>query len=178
MGITGESSDKPDWLQRVLIGRSPKRTLIRAAIWVGLLFLLSRYVLVPIRVEGISMLPTLSESQIGLVNRLAYLSHPPQRGDIVAVGMAGPHVFSHVMLCKRVIALPGETIAFHAGRVVINGQALDEPYLRGRPCNWERPPEEVGPNEYYVVGDNRTMDFELHKQGRADRGRILGKVIL
>jgi len=92
---------------------------------------------------------------------------------VVAIRLAG----EHVMYLKRIIALPGETIAFHEGHAIVNGKMLNEPYVKF-PCNWEVPPEEVGPDEYYVVGDNRTMDYEGHTQGRATRDRIVGKVLL
>jgi signal peptidase I len=81
------------------------------------------------------------------------------------------------MLCKRIVGLPGETIAFHEGHVELNGEPLDEPYVK-RPCNWEHGPERIGPDEYYVVGDNRSMDFDQHTKGKAERIRIVGKVLL
>jgi len=119
------------------------------------------------------MLDTYKDNSVKVVNCLAFTFHPPQRGDIVAIKMAG----RSIMLCKRIVALPGETIAFHHGHLLINGQQMEEPYVKG-PCNWELEPEEVGPNEYYFVGDNRSMDFRLHDQGRASRQKILGKVML
>jgi len=73
--------------------------------------------------------------------------------------------------------MPGETIGFHGGHILINGHVLEEPYVK-TPCNWEHEVEQVGPGEYYVVGDNRSMDYEQHTQGRAERSRIVGKVIL
>ncbi|HYG33308.1 MAG TPA: signal peptidase I [Clostridia bacterium] len=173
MGTAGEGLKLDGLVSRVLIGRSPKRTLIRMAIWVVAIVLISKYIILPIRVEGISMLPTYRQNQVAFVNCLAYKFTPPKRGDVVAIRLAG----RHVMYCKRIIALPGETIAFHEGRVLINGQVLEEPYLK-QPCNWERAPEIVGPDEYYVVGDNRTMDFEQHTQGRAEVNRIVGKLFL
>jgi len=45
-------------------------------------------------------------------------------------------------------------------------------------CDWEAGPFECNTNEYYVVGDNRSMPFELHTKGRAERERIVGKLIL
>jgi signal peptidase I len=174
MGATEADSEvRPGWIQRVLIGKNPKRTLVRMAIWAVVLVFIGNFVLLPIRVVGISMLPTYTESRVAVVNCLAYAFRPPQRGDVVAIRLAG----KHVMYCKRVIALPGETIAFQRGRVLINGEPLEEPYLK-LPCNWNRPPLAVGTDEYYVVGDNRSMDFELHEQGRAERKRIVGKVML
>ena len=173
MATNGAATACPSWLVRVLIGRNLKVTLVRTLIWVLLVGLGSQYVLVPIRVEGISMLDTLKDHRIKFVNCLAYVFHPPQRGDIVAIKMAG----KSIMLCKRIIAMPGETIAFHRGQLFIDGQPLEEPYVKG-PCNWEMPSEPVGPDEYYFVGDNRSMDYRLHDQGRASRQKILGKLVL
>jgi len=166
-------SEPPSWLRRVVIGRNPKRTLVRMVVWVVAVVLISRFVLLPIRVQGISMMPTYKPGSVNFVNCVAYLRHPPQRGDVVGIKLAG----RHVMYMKRVIGLPGETITFHDGHVFINGELLDEPYLKF-PCNWEHEPEQIDQNEYYVVGDNRSMDFYDHEQGRSKRDRIVGRILL
>jgi signal peptidase I len=173
MGKEGADASPPGWARRVLIGRNVQATLLRAAIWAILCVLVSQYVLLPIRVQGVSMDPTYKNNQINFINHLAYRFHPPRRGDVVAIRYSG----KHVMLLKRIIGLPGETVAFHNGKAFINGQQLNEPYLQWE-CNWELEPEEVGPDEYYVVGDNRRMDFSDHTQGRSERKRIMGKVLL
>jgi signal peptidase I len=168
-----EQPVRPHWLRVVVIGRRPKATLIRIVVLVATCFVAFKFILLPIRVEGISMQPTLRDGQIDCVNRLAYRRHEPQRGDIVSVRLAGPSV----MYMKRVIGLPGETVSFHHGHVYINDELLDEPYLKF-PCDWEHEPIPCGPTQYYVVGDNRTMPFNLHTQGRAERDHILGKLFL
>lgn len=173
MATVAEESGKGSWVRRAILGRDPIRTLIRAVIWVVILVVLRTYVLLPIRVEGVSMLPTYKENGVHLVNCLAYVTHPPRRGDVVAIAYTG----HSLMLCKRIVGLPGEIIAFHRGHVEINGTPLDEPYVK-ETCNWEHPAERIGPDEYYVVGDNRSMDFEFHTQGRANRSKIVGKVLL
>jgi signal peptidase I len=173
MATKATDSASPGWVLRVLIGRSPKRTLVRLAVWVVILLVIGKFVLLPIRVLGDSMLPTYKDNGVNVVNCLAYLFHQPRRGDVVAIELAG----KSVMYLKRIIALPGETIAFHHGHAVINGKVLDEPYVKF-PCNWEHATEQVGPDEYYVVGDNRSMDFNEHEQGCAQRRRILGKPLL
>lgn len=173
MSTEVEELPKPGIVRRVLIGRNPARTLARVVVWVVLILAIRTYVLLPIRVEGVSMLPTYKENGINAVNCLAYVFHPPQRGDVVAIRYSG----RSIMLCKRIIGLPGEVVAFHEGHVEINGQVLDEPYVK-RSCNWEHAPERLGPNEYYVVGDNRSMDFDQHTKGIADRNRIVGKILL
>lgn len=173
MSTNVEEAPKAGLIRRVLIGRRPTRTLARILIWILIIVCVRTYVLLPIRVEGVSMLPTYKEDGINFVNCLAYSLKPPQRGDIVAIRYAG----RSVMLCKRIVGLPGEIIAFHHGHIEINGEVLDEPYVK-KPCNWEHAPERLGPNEYYVVGDNRSMDFDQHMQGIAMRDKIVGRILL
>lgn len=174
-----QTATRPSWLQIVLVGRNPQRTLIRLLIVLTVLLVIFnplqhfKYaVLVPIRVHGISMAPTYRENQFNIVSRVPYWFHEPQRGDIVAIRTSG----QSVMYMKRIVGRPGETIAFHRGRVVINGQPIDEPYVR-LPSDWEQPPQTLGSDEYYFVGDNRSMAFEDHFQGKASRRRIVGKVL-
>jgi signal peptidase I len=181
MGTSEGSPGAPSWARTVVIGRNPKRTLVRILVLVGVSFILMKFVLAPIRIEGISMLPTLREAGPGLfsrvrgmkfINRLAYRTHEPRRGDIVAIRLAG----EHVMFLKRIVGLPGETVAWHDGKLLINGEVLEEPYLK-LPCQWEREPETDGPDEYFVVGDNRSMGEPEHTKGRATRSRIVGKML-
>jgi signal peptidase I len=63
------------------------------------------------------------------------------------------------------------------GQVFINGQPLSEPYEKN-PSDWNLPPEKLNANQYYVVGDNRSMPAADHMKGRVERERIIGKVIL
>lgn len=163
----------PHWLQVVLIGRRPQRTLIRISVVVPVVFLTAHFVLRPIRIQGPSMRPTYRDSGVNLLNRLAYKFHEPQRGDVVAIRLAGPSV----MFMKRIVGLPGETVAFVGGKLLINGQVLPEPYVVF-PCHWEMSPQRLGSNEFFVVGDNRSMPIEDHTFGAADRSRILGRLLL
>jgi signal peptidase I len=161
------------WLRIIGLGRNPRNTFIRIAVLVVTCFVVFKFILLPIRVTGISMMPTYKNRSINLVNRLAYSRHEPQRGDVVSIRLAG----IHVMYMKRIIGLPGETISFVNGQVIIDGKILDEPY-ETTPCDWDLPPEKLGPDEYYVVGDNRTMAAEDHWKGKVLRQRIVGKVLL
>ncbi len=173
MGTEGNASAPPHWTVRILIGRNPRVTLVRMAISVLLLVVMAKFVLIPIRVVGVSMMPTYAQNRINFVNCLVYHFHPPQRGDVVSIRLAG----NHVMYCKRIVGLPGETIAFQQGKLLVNGQPLDEPYVKNS-CTWEHGPIPIGPDEYYVVGDNRSMEFLDHEQGRTSRDRIVGKLLL
>jgi signal peptidase I len=157
----------------ILYGRNPKATLIRVAILVTVCFVAFSFVLLPIRVTGISMLPAYQNGSLNLVNRLAYLRHEPQRGDVVSIRLTG----LHGLFMKRIIGLPGETVAFVAGRVLINGEMLDEPYEKNLLCDWNRPPVTLAADEYFFVGDNRSMPEADHTFGIQKRNRIVGKVL-
>jgi signal peptidase I len=165
------------WLQVITVGRNPRNTFIRIAVLIPVCYVLFHIVLLPVQVDGISMQPTYRDRSWNLVNRLAYLRHEPRRGDVVSVRAYAGY---HLMLMKRIIGLPGETVAFDDGRVLINGQPLDEPYENRAdwPSNWTLPPEKLGPDQYFIVGDNRTMPPEDHVFGRVERNRIVGKVLL
>ena len=172
----GQSNNQPrsaSWLRIVVIGRNPRVTLVRVAVLIVTCFVVFKFILLPARIEGISMLPTYQDRSVNFVNRLAYHWHEPRRGDVVGIRLAGPHV----MYMKRIIGLPGETVAFVGGRVLINDEVLDEPYEKS-PCDWNLLPVKLGPDEYFVVGDNRTMPSENHVFGKAGRDRIVGKAIL
>src|SRR6266404_9192480 len=120
MATTTETA-RPHWVRTVLIRKRPKRTAVRILVLVVTCFIWFRFVLLPIRVQGMSMMPAYQENRVNFVNRVAYLFHEPRRGDVVAVRTSG----ISIMYMKRIIGLPGETVAFHAGQTVINEKILD-----------------------------------------------------
>ena len=175
MGTVSANEGKRLSLGRLVYGTNLRRTLIRAAILGVLVFIVFRFVFVGVRVNGASMAPTYASNGINLVNRLSYLWSAPQRGDVVGVWLrADGH---SVLWMKRIVGLPGEAIGFQDGRVTVNGKALDEPYVL-LPSDWNSEPVVCGPDEYYIVGDNRSMPIELHKHGRVKRRLIAGKMVL
>jgi len=113
------------------------------------------------------MLPTYHNGSFNFVNRLSYHSVPPQRGDVVSI-----YVATNVLYLKRVVALPGETIAMYHGKVLINDKSLDEPYVKlpGRQTIW---PYHLGADEYFLAGDNRAVSLV----GTISRSNIVGKVL-
>lgn len=169
---TDRSEPRASLTRRLVFGRNPRRTAVRVLVLATLSFVIFRWVLIPIRAEGISMEPTYRSGSLNLVNRLAYQQRKPARGDIVAIKLAGPHV----LYVKRIIALPGEHLSIAQGQVYINGAPLEEPYVRNR-RPWDVPEVTLTAREYYVIGDNRGMRAADHDFGRVDVSRILGKVI-
>jgi signal peptidase I len=174
METAKKSGGLPGWFVTIVIGRHPLRTLARVALLVIVAWAVLTFT-PPIKVEGISMFPTYHDGQINFLNRLAFFHHEPQRGDVVGVHFkhtAG----SSLMYLKRIVALPGETIAFSDGKLYIDGERVDEPYVKSG-CDWNMPPLKLGYDEYYLVGDNRGMARTDHEQGVAARTQIVGKIL-
>ena len=155
-------------MKRVIWGTSPRRTLGRAVILALVSYLLFGFILLPIRVTGISMEPTYRDGSINLVNTLRYRFRPPRRGDVVAI-----RVGRRVMLLKRVVGLPGERLAFREGILTVNGQPIPEPCRKRRP-RWNLSEVKIGPDEFFVVGDNRFVPPAFHYHGRVRRHKIVG----
>ena len=156
----------------IAIGRRPRRTLVRIAVLAVLSFITFGWLLTPVRVRGISMEPTYQDSSLKLVNRIIYKLRAPQRGDVVAIRLAGPGV----LYVKRIIALPTERVSIVEGVVEVNGTPLTEPYVQKRSA-WNYPEVTVGAREYFVIGDNRGMKMGDHDFGRVDARRILGMLL-
>lgn len=113
------------------------------------------------------MLPNYQNGSRQFINKLAYWSAKPQRGDVVAVQALNGETY-----LKRIIGLPGETLTFDDGVVSINGELLKEPYVQTK-VPWEEKPATLGPNDYYVMGDNRAVSV----LGAIPFERIVGKVV-
>ena len=158
--------------RRLVFGENPRRTAVRILVLAVASFVTFKWLLIPIRTEGSSMLPTYGPDQLKFVNRMAYSRARPHRGDIVAIQMAGPHV----LYVKRVIGLPHERVAVTQGVVTINGTPLIEPYVKHR-RPWDVLEVTLGAGEYFVMGDNRGMAVGEHDFGRAQIDRIFGKVV-
>jgi signal peptidase I len=158
--------------RRMVFGRDPRRTAVRVLVLACLSFVTFKWILIPIRAEGISMQPTYRSGSLNFVNRIAYRYRKPERGEIVGIKLAGPHV----LYVKRIIGLPGERISIAEGQVYINDAPLEEPYVRNR-WPWDVPEVTLTAREYFVIGDNRGMRSKDHDFGRVDVSRILGRVI-
>jgi signal peptidase I len=166
------------WWRVAAIGRRPKWTLVRLAVLVVASVVVFKFVLLPIRVTGISMEPTFHDRAVNFVNRLAYVRGQPQRGDVVGLRFRDdPDAPVHVLLLKRLVGLPGDAISFADGHVCLNGVPQEEPYLK-LPSRWNLQEKTLGPDDYYFVGDNRSMPPDLHKHGIASRSQIVGRVLL
>ena len=160
------------WIRRIIFGSSLRRTLIRAGVLAVAAFVVFKFLLLPVRISGISMEPTYKNGSINFINTLRYWRHTPDRGDVISIRMAG----RRVMLFKRIIGLPGERLSFANGTLLINGKSIPEPYLKEN-CSWNMPEVIIGPNEFFVAGDNRGISMDGHTHGRVEYSRIVGEVL-
>jgi signal peptidase I len=152
--------------RRVCFGRNPAWTLRRMFFWAAGTLFLFHYMLLPIKVTGASMTPTYRDGSVNFINRLSYTKSPPKRGDVVVLQDGAD------LILKRVIAVPGEKVTLEHGVFYINGKPLQDEFSQWR-VNWEFDPITLGPNEYFVIGDNRTYSMF----GKFNRDHILGKVV-
>jgi len=134
-------------------------------------FLINFFLAQATQVHGQSMEPTLHSDQRLVVEKVSYRFHGPRRGDIVVLK---PPKQGEELLIKRVIGLSGETIEIRQGRVYINGQELDEPYLeRLTGGNWG--PIIVPPLHVFVLGDNRGFSNDSRAFGMVPIANIVGR---
>jgi len=124
-------------------------------------------------VDGTSMLPGLKNNQYVLVNKLAYLFHVPERGDVIVFHWP---VDTNKDLIKRVIGVPGDVIVIDRTTVRVNGVLLNEPYISA-PANPAGNTWVVPPNDYFVMGDNRQVSDDSRDWGFVPKSYIIGKAV-
>ncbi len=176
---------------RQFIRELVETVLLSLAVFLALHFSVQNF-----RVEGSSMVPTLTEGQYIVANKIIYSRvstdtfarflpfvqpsgeddslytfHPPRYGEIIIFNFPSDNSRD---LVKRVIGLPGDTIEIESGQVIRNGEVLDEPYV----VNRDR--RSVGPivvpeNSYYVLGDNRRSSSDSRDWGFLSNEHVIGR---
>jgi signal peptidase I len=131
----------------------------------------------PVKVEGTSMMPTLSDEERIFINQFTYRFgiSDIRRGDTIVFWYPWDHSKSYI---KRVIGLPGDLVTIEDGQVYINRRELDEPYL---PIEYRdhssMEPLRVGAGEYFVLGDHRASSNDSRVWGTVPRNLIFGKAV-
>jgi signal peptidase I len=143
---------------------------------VGAYYLISRYVITPVIIQGRSMAPTLRDGECYLLNRWVYLFQSPERGDLVVIQDPGHTDFA----VKRIVGKPGDWLNLRNGQVYLNGRRLNESYLPKGVLTY--PPDlhekwvQLGTDQYYVLGDNRSNSEDSRYYGRITRSAIIGEI--
>ena len=151
-------------------------------------------------IPSTSMVPTLEVNDRIMVNKLAYQFGEPQQGDIVVFESpfseekAEPFIRLAVRtvaesigirtasldddLIKRVIAVGGQTVEIRANMVFVDGAAIEEDYLNDGVAMRDMDPVELGPNEIWVMGDNRNNSGDSRRFGPIDLETVIGKAFV
>lgn len=138
-----------------------------------LMFLVFRFAFQNYRVDGHSMVPTLQDQQYILVNRSAYLFHPPERGDVIVFEYPIDPTQDYI---KRIVGIPGDHVQVdQQGVVTINGVQLREPYVNAITNPYEPTDLTLKADQYFVLGDNRGDSSDSRAWGPVPRQNIIGK---
>ncbi len=162
--------------------RSDSRMRVWRVVWgflhdlsVAVLFCLFLITFVgqPVRVEGTSMEPLLADGERLVVNKFVYRFRPIARGDVVVFWYPRDPSVSFV---KRVVGLPGDTVALQAGRLLVNGASVKEDYLPETSRDGRSfPATEVPPGFYFVLGDHRRTSNDSRTWGEVPQRYIYGR---
>ncbi len=160
------------------------RSLLRDVFFAAVIaILIVGFVIQPVRVEGQSMMPKLHDQDRIFVNKFIYPlrewigdKEPIKRGDIVVLLFPDDPSKSYI---KRVVGLPGEQVNIENGKLYINGQQVDEPYLDSEYLSSDSMagPIEVKAHHYFVLGDNRRNSSDSRYWGLVPEKYIYGKAI-
>jgi signal peptidase I len=158
-----EGEEEINWKR---LGIDTLQTIVMAII----LFVVINTVSARVRVDGISMLPTLENGEFILVNRISYRWSEIQRGDIIVFDFP---LNMQEELIKRVIGIPGDHVLVINGQVFVNNQLLNEPYISQAPIysgEWT-----VQDGFLFVLGDNRNNSNDSKDWGPLPIENVVGK---
>lgn len=150
-----------------------KFVLLLAIMWCAV-YCVTHFLYGFIIVDGSSMTNTLHDQQVGIIQKWA-IDEKVQRGDIIVF-------FSDELdeyLIKRMIALPGDTIKVESGVVTVNGEVVDEPYIKEPMDDYDPDTPEVAEfslseDEFFAMGDNRNGSYDCRELGPAPMDKLEG----
>ncbi len=180
--VTSPSQDEnQDGTPQQAKWRGVKENLRLLAIALAISVVVRLFIAEPRYIPSNSMDPTLHVGDRLLVEKVSYRLHPPEAGDIVvfvpppqlqSVGFTADQAF-----IKRVVALPGQTVAVQAGQVLVNGVPRQEPYIL-EPPTYDMRPYTVPAGQLFVMGDNRNDSNDSHVWGALPWQNVIGRAVL
>lgn len=157
----------PSQARRIII--ETIETIVLAVI----LFLAINFLSARIRVDGSSMEPNFHNGDYVIVNRVAYSTGDIQRGDVVVFPAPGNEEVDYI---KRVIGLPGDSVAIYGGVVYLNGEAVPETYVL-ETWSFDLAEQTVPDSTVFVLGDNRENSDDSRNWGFLRIETIIGKAV-
>ena len=154
--------------------KSLLRETLETVVLAILIFLVIRSLVQNYRIEGQSMEPNFQHGQYLLVNKLAYRLGEYRRGDVIVFHYPNNPSQDYI---KRVIGLPGDTVEFQDGVLIVNGLSVEEPYEQV-PIARNIEAQTVAPGFLYVLGDNRPASSDTRTWGQLSQEFVIGKAWL
>lgn len=142
------------------------KELLPYIIIIIVVLMIKAYIFTPIVVNGPSMMNTLHDKDIMILDKIGMRLNGIDRFDIVVIQTQNSKII------KRVIGLPGETVEYQDNQLYINGEKLEDPY--GSDVTYDFELVEIPDNMYYVLGDNRTDSVDSRILGTIPKDKILG----
>jgi signal peptidase I len=142
---------------------------------IGLALVIIVFLYQPVKVEGTSMAPLLSDQERIFINKFVYRFEPIDRGDVVVFWYPLDRSKSFI---KRVIALPGETVEIRRGVVYVNGREITEPYVPPQYADVsDYGPSTLAAGSYFVMGDHRISSNDSRVFGPVAGQFIYGRAV-
>jgi signal peptidase I len=161
--------------------RSVIEVVVIAGIAVFAVVLCRQYVFNPYGISGSSMSPNFHDGDYVFVDEMSYRLRDAKRGEVIV--FHGPASHGEDLL-KRIIGLPGERILISDNTVKVfnsenpDGLILNESYLDANAVTNGAADVTLKENQYFVMGDNRSVSFDSRSWGPLDANLIVGKVAL
>jgi signal peptidase I len=142
---------------------------------IGLALVIIVFLYQPVKVEGTSMAPLLSDQERIFINKFVYRFEDIHRGDVVVFWYPLDRSKSFI---KRVIGLPGETVDIRHGLLYVNGQLIPEPYVPPQYTDvTDFGPVKVPKDSYFVMGDHRISSNDSRVFGPVASQFIYGRAV-
>jgi signal peptidase I len=168
-------SDSPEQAVVPQLRRELRSWTRDLAVALGLALVIIIFLYQPVKVEGTSMAPLLSDQERIFINKFVYRFEPIERGDVVVFWYPLDRSKSFI---KRVIGLPGDTIEIRSGHLYLNNSELQEPYVPASYLDGSSyGARTIGPEEYFVMGDHRDSSNDSRMFGTVPRDYIYGKAV-
>jgi signal peptidase I len=166
------------WWQKAW--KSQRENLQIVVIALSLAILIRALVAEPRYIPSDSMIPTLHVGDRVVVEKISYYLQPPATGDIVVFvppdNLLEQGFTKDQAFIKRVIGLPGQTVAVKQGLVYLNDKPIVEKYI-AQPPNYRWGPQRVPENQYFVMGDNRNNSNDSSRWGFLPQKNIIGRAV-
>jgi signal peptidase I len=158
------------------------RELVETLLLVGLIFVIVHFTIQSFSVGDTSMGTTLLPNQTVLVNTKAYIFGGPGRGDVVVLTTDPSN--PNATIARRVVGIPGDTVAVSATSIIVNGVTLQESFIQVPPGSAQnstlRAPIKLGSGQYFVLADSRLGSDSTDSRGfgPVPQSDIIGKAVM